>query len=335
MANTQHQERYDIIIIGGGPAGIFLSIELKTHSTLNVLMLEKESSLASSWLNMPDYLTLVSPWYCNKPSLYRKFFSPFYRMPAKEYAKELLNIAITFDLPYKTKCEVLNLKQVDDGFNIETNQGNMRSKVIVNATGYYSNPMIPDYKGIKSSAIPILHFKDFKNENSLPKMGSKILIIGKRISAGQLIVLLHKNYKLSISSRSPISFGPNEFIWSILFPLFPIIEQFFCFLGITKPPGPVSMFGGLTKKLIQSGKVKTLPDIVEIKDKSILFQDGKEFEFDGILLTTGFKFRDFVPQVNNYYSLGKEGLYDFRSRFLRGIKNDAQILANKIIGSFK
>src|SRR4051812_25180814 len=54
----------EILIIGGGPAGLSLGFELKKRG-LAFLILEKGASVGESWRKMPRDLRLASPWKCN------------------------------------------------------------------------------------------------------------------------------------------------------------------------------------------------------------------------------------------------------------------------------
>ena len=40
------EKQYDVIIVGGGPAGIFAALELARHAELRVLLLEKGADIS-------------------------------------------------------------------------------------------------------------------------------------------------------------------------------------------------------------------------------------------------------------------------------------------------
>ena len=322
----------DIVIIGAGPSAIFLAYELKTSFKLNPLLLEKNEVFASSWTHMPEFLTLISPWYCNIPKAWEKKFKPNYKMPAKEYAKNLEIFAKSFDLQARFNSEVISINKKEGLFEISLRNGELIiAKAVINASGYFSSPYIPKFKGALETDILTLHYNDYKSAEKSLLNAKDILIVGKRISAGQLLVELCESFNISISSRSEISYGPNEFIWKILYPIYPRLEKLLTFFGISKEPAKVSMFGGLTKSLIQSGRVKVFPNIKEIKKNSVVFENNEEKKFDAIIYTTGYKFNDYMSSnTGGYFTIGKEGLFDYRSRFLRGIKDDAKTVAKNI-----
>jgi len=323
----------DIIIIGSGLAGISIASEIKNKYNHSSIILEKDAEIASSWRNMPEFISLISPWYCNRPLRYLKYFNPTLRMPTKQYAMELESFSKTEHQDCRLNQKVQLIEKSESKTKVITQDQTYLCKAVVIATGYYSYPYIPSYPGIGNSKIPSFHFKDYNSHLQKFKTRKKILIVGKRISAGQLLLELNRNHDVSISTRSEITYGPGEFIWSILFPIYPIIEDVFKFFNISKAPGAVSMFGGKTKSLIQSNKIIKHPDIKQFSENEIEFIDGTKRHYDLVIFTTGFKFADDLKSffnLDSVFKIGKEGQIDFRSRFLRGIRLDAKNISKKV-----
>ena len=112
------------------------------------------------------------------------------------------------------------------------------------------------------------------------------------------------------------------------------------------------MAGGRAKKSVQSGAVVTFPAIARFEKNSVVFTNGKHLHPGIILYATGFapalrhlaelnltfcsEMRTPLTRrmesvsVPNLFFLGLEMLRNFQSRFLRGIRNDAVLLAEVI-----
>lgn len=324
-------KQFDVIIIGAGLSGICVSDELHSQG-INHLIIEK-GQVGNSWRNMPDFLTLISPWYCNKPRADKKNYSPTYKMPALEYANQLSRFVKERSLPIKEGVTVFGIQKKDEKFVIKTSDGEYIAKTIVMACGYFDNPIFPIVKKDLTSKIKELHFKDYKSveESVLPH--KKVLIVGKRISGGQLLVELSKysELEIAISAKSNISYGPNECLWGLIFPIYPVIEKIAMFFGISPKPSDPSMFGGKTQKLLSS-KVKTYSEIDEITKSTVKFKGGEEESFDLIIYATGFEYGSSLQWEDDtgVLKIGEHGQINYRSRFLRGIKEDAVEVAKKV-----
>ena len=109
------------------------------------------------------------------------------------------------------------------------------------------------------------------------------------------------------------------------------------------------MAGGKIKRIIQSNRVNHIGPILGVEGEYLHHASGVE-KFDVILLATGWKSNvthldpqlltlDGEPLVENMQSkvwpglffLGFDNLLSFRSRFIRGIREDSKCLANNIL----
>jgi putative flavoprotein involved in K+ transport len=107
------------------------------------------------------------------------------------------------------------------------------------------------------------------------------------------------------------------------------------------------MQGGRARALIDQGKVETFPLIVRFENDHVVFADGRELHPDLVLFATGFQpandhlanlgtnlYSDLhdleSSTVRGLYFLGIDHGRNFQSRFIRGIRNDAAFLADRL-----
>lgn len=343
---------YDIIIVGSGPAGLSLAANLQQYNQ-KVLILEKGGKVANSWAEMPDYLKLVSPKKTN--SLLKEAFltgSALDRTKASEYWDYLFHFSFSKKFNVELDSEVHTVVKNNDDFIITTSNKEYKCKNIVWATGYFSNPIIPiAFEG--QYTIPILHTRNIKNIGQLVEQKIKnVLVVGKRLSSGQIIEQLESvgiNY--SISSRSPIKFVSSGVIFNTFMYFLEVIEAVYLRLSKNlKVEVDVKMESASVKKLLKANKLEVFPEVKAISGDQVEFFSGEKKSYDAVILATGFSLSrkalgelgeniDITQLKNNFSHPLHKGLYflgcslqvNFRSRFLRGIREDAKELASLIL----
>jgi putative flavoprotein involved in K+ transport len=343
-----------VLILGGGPAGLALGCEL-SHRLIPFLLLEGGPNLGNSFRQMAANTT-YGPWINNLlPHSQVPMFDLLKRTRREEYAEYLSDYAIAHQLSFLTGVSVTKVTRSGPSFTVETNQGPFQAPLVVNATGYFSNPFQVDFPGADTSRIRQIHAGQFREAATVRELigqnRARVLIVGKRLTAGETMQRLVKaGYEVALSARSKIEFGPSQLLEACVSPFTFVVEEMLARLpGSPLPPNlDVKMSGGLQRQLVESGRVPVFPEIERFNEDSIVFRDGLERRFDLVIYATGYRpalahLNELVAmdpktgyppllgfeskQVRDLYFLGLIGLRTFRSQFLRGIREDAGVLA--------
>jgi putative flavoprotein involved in K+ transport len=209
----------------------------------------------------------------------------------------------------------------------------------------------------------MLHVHDFKSAIRLREVYGpelkKILVVGGRVSAGQTATELAdaEGYQVDLCLKQPLKFSRDPWLQRLSFWIYYQIEDFRARVnpnGVddTNPP----MEGGRTRRLIQAGRIGTRPEIAKVNGKEVRFLDGTLEHYDLIIFCTGFRpvlahlepllaksaNRD-APALRGMESIDAPGLFfigldkltNFRSRYLRGIREDAIVLADTVARKIK
>lgn len=355
----------DVIIIGGGPAGLSAAYEL-AQLGVHALILEQGAQVGASWSRMPDSLKLLSPWFQNTLFERKSSLSNYYSLkPARNYAEYLREECHRLNLRASTAVKVENVEIQDGVFEVNASGSVFSSQRLINATGYFSSPWSPVTPGVQETKIHVFHFQEYRNASFLRdlldrKYGTsgeqrRVLVVGKRVSAGQLIEELYsQHFKVAVSCQSKILFSRNPLLQSAVFPFYFAVEQFIAQRWTThKHSSYPPMQGGYLKKLVTSDKIVKRPVIRKFLENEVEFVDGVQERYDAVIYATGFRptfdhlrglsvlneegmpdldgFRS--KRVPNLYFLGLDGQRNFRSRYLRGIRDDAKFLARELVAN--
>lgn len=198
------ENEYDLIIVGGGPAGIAASVEAAILQMPKVLLLEKGD---------------------NHSTTIRKFYKDDKRVD-KDYKGERIDLSGNIKFETATKGDVLDLfsecvfgNYIEALFNTEVesiqkngeyfevstvNNDKYISKYVVVSIGKMGRPNKPDYP-IPASLNAVVNFNIYKC-----KENEKVLVVGGGNSAVEYAYLLGKDNDVTISYRKSEFTRPNE-----------------------------------------------------------------------------------------------------------------------------
>jgi putative flavoprotein involved in K+ transport len=347
----------DVLIIGAGPAGLALGYYLRRRG-IDFQIAERGAGAGESWRRMPTTMKLVSPWKSNRLPGNATRLPANYAMTREEFLRYLQSYAQEQRFPISANVEIVSVERRAERWQIKAAETEHTCRLLVNATGYFSNPFMPMIPGMEQSRIPHVHVADYRDAahvaELIGKKSGNILIVGKRLSAGQTMLELHDaGFNVALSHRTPIQFGTNELGWWFFFRIFPYLEwQRLKRFGQRAASTPVLMPGGRMRKLIASGQVKTFGEMRRFEREHLIFGDGESAQFDLVIFATGFRpalshlqslpldtHRETgLPVLEEMESVSVPGLFfigldhcrNFQSRFIRGIRNDAAFLADRL-----
>src|SRR5262245_35625161 len=177
-------EAIDVVVIGGGQAGLATSFEL-TRSGVEHVVLER-GRVGETWRGRWDSFCLVTPnWSVQLPGGVYDGDDPDGFMPRDEIVAYLERYAAGFDAPVRQGVEVTGLEAAGDGgFVLRTSAGELRAGAVVVATGAYQRPHRPTAAATLPEDVPQLDVDDYRNDGALPE--GKMLVVGSGQSGCQV-----------------------------------------------------------------------------------------------------------------------------------------------------
>ena len=166
--------KYDVIIVGGGPIGINCGIEA-VRRKLSYLIIEK-GCLVNSIFNYPTNMTFFStserleigdvPFVSHGDKPTRREALEYYRRVKSSWK---LNVN-----DYETVNDIVD---ADESFIVKTSKDSYECKYVIIATGYYDNPNLLNVPGEELPKV-----KHFFNE-AHPYAYHKVIVVGAGNSA--------------------------------------------------------------------------------------------------------------------------------------------------------
>ncbi|MGQ3383427.1 flavin-containing monooxygenase [Glutamicibacter sp. TV12E] len=213
MQNT----RTEVVVVGGGQAGIAMSEHLGQRGISHVV-LEKDR-IAERWrTGRWDSLVANGPaWHDRFPNREFSGIEPESFAGKDQVAQYFEEYVAQIGAPVRTGVQVnrVTRNQGRPGFTVETSEGSIEASYVVAATGPFQNPVIPQ---IVPADAPVnqIHSSGYRNPDQLP--AGNVLVVGAGSSGVQIADELHRSGRqvhLAVGphDRPPRRYRGQDFCW--------------------------------------------------------------------------------------------------------------------------
>jgi thioredoxin reductase len=179
--------------------------------------------------------------------------------------------------------------QRGERFRVETDRETFSARGIINATGTWETPYIPEYPGRELFRGRQLHTRDYRTAAEFA--GLHVVIVGGGISAIQLLNEISQVTSTTWVTRRPLQFRDGPFDQEAGRAAVKLVEDR---VRQGLPPNSVVSVTGLPRSpLIEAmearGVLRRLPMFSEITESGVRWEDGTTQRADVILWCTGFR----------------------------------------------
>jgi cation diffusion facilitator CzcD-associated flavoprotein CzcO len=199
-----------------------------------------------------------------------------------------------FELPILRPVQVVAVHRADDDPDgdliVTSDRGSWAARSVVNATGTWTNPVLPHYPGQETFAGRQLHTRDYVRAEDFA--GRRVAVVGGGISAVQLLEEISRVATTRWYTRREPVFLEREFQPETVGR--EVIAKVMADVAEGRPTGSVVSYTGLawTSYAVvakQRGALERRPMFTAIEPMGVREADGTFTPVDTILWATGFK----------------------------------------------
>src|SRR5262245_51986892 len=294
--STRVALKTDIVVIGAGQAGLSSAYHLKKRALApnrGFIVLDQSPQPGGAW---------QFRW----PSLKLSTVNRIHDLPGMRFSEAVdtdateveASVAVpqyfaayekAFGLPVYRPVKVIVVCDRGERLRIETDRGDVSARGIINATGTWETPYIPDYPGADRFTGRQLHTRDYRSAEEFA--GKHVIVVGGGISAIQLLDEISRVTTTTWVTRRPPEFRAGPFTEEQGRAAVALVEDR---VRRGLPPNSVVSVTGLPitpaiEAMRARGVLKRLPMFSEILEDGVRWEDGSVLQADVILWCTGFR----------------------------------------------
>lgn len=181
-------------------------------------MVLERGEVANSWRRERwDSLRLLTPnWQSRLPGYRYEGAHPDDFMTMAEVVAFISRFAAAAAAPVRTHTTVSSVRRIDDGYHVATNNGDLRCRCLVLASGACNLPHVPPLHQAVPPSIVCVTPTEYRNPNQLPE--GRVLVVGASATGVQLADEIHRSGRpvtLSVGEhvRLPRTYRGRDVLW--------------------------------------------------------------------------------------------------------------------------
>jgi putative flavoprotein involved in K+ transport len=305
-----------VVVVGAGPAGLSAAAVIKSKG-INPLVLDQSREIGASWMAHYDRLHLHTVrWLSGLPGL---------RIPRSEgrwvsrdgVVRYLKEYARFHDLRVELSTEVGSIDRDGSAWTLATSLGPIAADVVVIATGFNREPMMPEWDGAAGFTGELFHSAEYKT--GVAYSGKDVLIVGAGNSGAEIAVDLVESKArtvwLSVRTgpnilRRDVLGLPTNAMGVVLRKLPPRLVNSVSSATAKLTVGDLTRHGmpppakGLMTRvseeripildvgligLLKKGRVTVVPAVERFEGNEVILRDGVRLQPKAVIAATGFR----------------------------------------------
>ncbi|HVY32454.1 MAG TPA: FAD-dependent oxidoreductase [Polyangiaceae bacterium] len=345
-------ERYDVIVIGGGQAGLSVGYYLRRRG-LDFAILDASERVGDVWRKRWDSLKLFTPARFDA-LVGMPFPAPPDSFPTHEQMADYLEAyARRFELPVKNGVRVESLRRENGVYVIEAAGRRFVADQVVVAMGNFQVQNTPAFAAQLDPSVVQLHASQYKNPAQL-REGS-VLVAGAGNSGAEIAIELAKSGRrvwVAGPSTGEVGFKMSSFWGRLLLARLLLRFVFHRLLTIRTPMGrkarpkmlrhATPLIRTRTSDLLGAG-VQRVGRVTAAEAGRPVLEDGSRLDAANVIWCTGFTpgfswiklpilderglprhEAGIVPDHPGLYFVGLHFLYSMSSSMIHGVSRDAE-----------
>jgi putative flavoprotein involved in K+ transport len=296
VARPTSPERFDVIVIGGGQAGLSVGYYLAKRG-LRFVILDACERVGDTWRKRWDSLRLFTPArYDGLVGM--PFPAPPHSFPTKDQMGDYLEAYVArFELPVRSGVPVDRVSRQHGRYLVTAGELGLEAAHVVIAMSSYQQAKVPDFAHALRADIVQLHSSAYKNLSQLRKGG--VLLAGAGNSGSEIALESVRDHTTWMSGRDTgeVPFRIASF-WGRLFLVRLVLRVLFHRVMTVRTPigrrlrakllrGGGPLIRVRSKELAAAGVVR-VPKTVGVRDGLPLLEDGRVLDVANVVWCTGF-----------------------------------------------
>lgn len=279
---------FDVIVIGGGQAGLSVGYYLK-RAAVDFIILDNQIHSGGAWQHTWPSLQLFSPALMSSlPGKLMPKAKDGQYPHRDEVLRYLAGYEHHYQIPVYRPHPVQSVQRDDEHNCLRVTDGKYSwlAKAVVSATGTWSNSQIPKLDGQQLYKGEQCHSAHYAGPEAY--QGKRVLIVGGGNSGAQIFAELAEVANASWVTREPPLFLPDDVDGRVLF------ERATARITGQAGDAPVGGIGDIVmvppvKAARDKGILTTVTMFSRLTEQGAVWPDGRKEQIDAIIWCTGFK----------------------------------------------